>query len=260
MKPSARSASLGGSRDSTPHSSATPRERGRAKEKRVGSGSWAWVLKRYGIVAALMPRVTASYATYREPTSTQHSKSTDRFQRVVRATGIETAFRPEHRTQRPLIDADQELGNEAHCFLTLSHNAARLARRSALVAPRARDRALTIRSTGGISSWLNRNDSRICRRMRLRSTELPAIFTATANPTRGRPALLGLTVTEKNPSPSRRPFAYAASNCDFRRKRSSAGSVSRWVSIRSAFNWRASFPRRLGAGPSYQRAPEAGAA
>jgi hypothetical protein len=61
---------------------------------------------------------------------------------------------------------------------------------------------------------------------------------------------LGLTVTEKYPSPSRLPFAYAASNCAFRRKRSSAGSVSRLESIRSAFNWRASVPRRLGASPS----------
>ena len=189
-----------------------------------------------------MPWVTASYASRREPTSAQHAESMDCFQRIVGATGIETALGSEQRTQCPLIDAYQYFGDDAHCFLTLSHNAARLARSSSLLASLARARALTMRSTGGISSWLSRNDSRISRRMRFRLTELPAIFTATASPMRGRPTSLGLMVTEKYPSPSRRPLAYAASNCDFRRKRSSAGSVSRLGSIGSAFNWRARAP------------------
>jgi hypothetical protein len=214
MTPSAR-LSASDSHDSTLRSSTTARGRVRAREIPEGFVSCAWSLKRYGIVAALVPGVTASYASRREPTSTQHSKPADRLQRIVGAARIKAALRPKHGAQRPLIGPDEEFGDDAHCFLTLSHNAARLARSSALLASRARDRALTIRSTAGISSWLRRNDSRMSRRMRLRLTELPAIFTATANPTRGTPALLGLTVTEKYPSPSRRPFAYAASNCAF---------------------------------------------
>ncbi len=63
--------------------------------------------------------------------------------------------------------------------------------------------------------------------MRLRGTEPPASFDATAMPKRGCPSSLKRAVTAKNPFPMRRPRACTASNSGFRRKRRCAGRVSR---------------------------------
>src|SRR5262245_34265625 len=65
------------------------------------------------------------------------------------------------------------------------------------------------------------------RRRRLRATAPPATFTATASPRRGAPASFTFAVTEKNPSLSRRPRAYASSKSPLRRRRSRAGRVNR---------------------------------
>ena len=116
------------------------------------------------------------------------------------------------------------------CSITFVHSAVRLACSSAPGAPRAFGRALTTRSTAGRVCWCSRNDSRMMRRMRLRSTALPAVRTATAMPRRAPCLSLLLAVTAKNPSPKRRPRAYAASNSDLRRRRLCAGKVSRCIS------------------------------
>ena len=70
----------------------------------------------------------------------------------------------------------------AHRAATSFHSASRLACSILPVAPLARGRALTTRSTAGISSWCRRNDSRMMRRMRLRATPPPAARTADREP------------------------------------------------------------------------------
>lgn len=144
---------------------------------------------------------------------------------VVRAGGIKTAGGPEQRAQCPLIDTDQELGERTHSLIRSLHSNSRLARNSPLGAPRARGRALTTMSTSGSSCWCNRKDSRIARRMRLRSTPEPAVLMETARPRRGSFSSLGLSVTEKNPFASRRPRARTASKSVLRRRRRCAGRV-----------------------------------
>jgi len=168
----------------------------------------------------------------REPPATPRAMKLDSFERVVRAGGIETAAAPQPGAQRELVETNQELGDDAHCCLTLPHLSSAPARNSAFVAPRARGRALTTRSTAGRLRWFKRKDSRMTRRMRLRSTEPPASFAATAMPRRGWPSLFWRAVTAKNPFPMRRPRACTASNSGFRRKRRCAGKVSRPVGSR----------------------------
>ena len=168
---------------------------------------------------------------------------------------MESAAGAEKWAHRPLVAADQSDDEQAQCSahpdpgpfgpgpvrrakslpaalcsITFAHNAVRLAWSSAPAAPRAFGRALTTRSTAGRVCWCRRNDSRTIRRMRLRSTALPAVRTATAMPRRAPCLSLLLAVTAKNPSPKRRPRAYAASNSDLRRRRLCAGKVSRCIS------------------------------
>jgi len=86
-----------------------------------------------------------------EPAAAPHAMKLEGFERVIRAGGIETATAPEIRAQCELVKADQELGDDAHCCLTLPQSSSMLARNSALVAPRERGRALTTTSTAGRS-------------------------------------------------------------------------------------------------------------
>src|SRR6185312_16519135 len=115
--------------------------------------------------------MTAADAANREPTAAQHPEPLDRLQRVLRARRMEAASRTDQRAHRPLVQPDQDLGNEAHCSVTLSQRLSRLAVSSALRAPRARARALTTMSRAGSCLWRSRKLSRMSRRMRLRSTE-----------------------------------------------------------------------------------------
>src|SRR6266436_9538187 len=165
--------------------------------------------RRHGIESARVPRVAARKAREREPATLQEAEAQQRLQGVLRAGGIETARRPEQRTDGPLIQADQEGCDVAHCSPTFFHSAARLSRSASPLASRARARMLTTRSTAGISRWCRRKDSRMMRRMRLRATAPPAARTATASPRRGAPDLLTLAVTAKNPSPMRAGGAWA---------------------------------------------------
>src|SRR5439155_12613442 len=123
-----------------------------------------------------------------EPAALEDPEAQQRLHGVLRAGGIETARRPEQRTDGPLIHSDQEGCDVAHCSPTFFHSTARLARSASAVAARARGRTLTTRSTAGISRWCRRKDSRMMRRMRLRATAPPAARTATASPRRGAPA------------------------------------------------------------------------
>src|ERR1700716_3917422 len=130
--------------------------------------------RRQGVESARGPRVAARKAREREPAALQDAEAQHRLQGVLRAGGIETARRPEQRTDGPLIQADQEGCDVAHCSPTFFHSAARLSRSAWPVASRARGRILTTRATAGISCWCRRNDSRMMRRMRLRATAAPA--------------------------------------------------------------------------------------
>ena len=167
---------------------------------RAGSG-------RHGIVPARVPRVTADETFHCQPGAAECPGLLDRLQSVVGARRIEAAARTQKRAHEALIKTNQECDGAAHCSFTFCHSALRLARSSAPAASRARPRALTTRSTAGSSCWCSRKDSRIVRRIRLRSTELPAFLTETANPRRGPPISLGIAVTAKNPLPKRRPRA-----------------------------------------------------
>src|SRR5882762_2061119 len=153
--------------------------------------------RRHGIEPARVPRVAARKAREREPAAPQDAEAQHRLQGVLRAGGIEAARRPQERTDGPLIQADQEGCDVAHCSPTFFHSAARLSRSASPVASRARGRILTTRSTAGISRWCRRKDSRMMRRMRLRATAPPAARTATASPRRGAPDWLTLAVTAK---------------------------------------------------------------
>src|SRR5579862_6190433 len=110
-------------------------------------------MRRHGIEAARVPWVATADAPQCKPSAAQHSEAADRFERVLRTGRVEAARRPEERTQRALIQPDQQCCGEAHCSVTRVHNASRLARSAALAAPRTPARALTTRSIGGSPRW-----------------------------------------------------------------------------------------------------------
>src|SRR3954471_5321892 len=107
------------------------------------NGAWGRV------EAAGMKGMAPAEPAQREPAASPHTMKLDSFERVVRTGGIETATAPQIRAQRDLVEADQELGDDAHCCLTLPQSSSIPARSSALVAPRERGRALTTRSAAG---------------------------------------------------------------------------------------------------------------
>src|SRR4029453_17367186 len=86
-----------------------------------------------------------------EPAATQCAVNLHGFERVIGARRIEAARASEPGTQRPLVQADQEPGDEPHCSFTLRHSSSIPARSSGFAAPRARARALTTMSTAGSS-------------------------------------------------------------------------------------------------------------
>src|SRR6185437_12253413 len=199
--------------------------------------------------------MAARNAPHAEPTAAQQAEAAYGLEGVLGARGMESAAGTEEGADDPLITADQahceQARHAAHpgpapvgpgavrrpkslpailCSMTFFHNPARLACSCAPGVARACGRALTTRSTAGRECWCNRNDSRMTRRMRLRSTALPAVRTATAMPSRAPCLSLLVTVTAKNPLPKRRPRAYAASNYDLRRSRLCGGKVSRCIS------------------------------
>src|SRR2546429_9892254 len=100
-------------------------------------------------------------------------RSQQRLHGVLRAGGIETARRPEQRTDGPLIHSDQEGCDVAHCSPTFFHSTARLARSASAVAARARGRTLTTRSTAGVSRWWRREGSPVMGPMPVRATGPP---------------------------------------------------------------------------------------
>jgi len=174
---------------------------------RAVSGRVAHRSAGHGIVPARVPGVTAEETFHRQPGAAERPELLDRLQSVVGARGIEAAARSQKRAHEALIKTNQECDGAGHCSVTFCQSASRLARRSLPAASRARPRALTTKSTCGSSCWCNRKDSRMVRRIRLRSTELPAFLTETASPRRGPPMSFGIAVTAKNPLPKRRPRA-----------------------------------------------------
>src|SRR3984957_5718999 len=110
-----------------------------------------WVPTRNGVKAARMPGVTAQQPLQCKPRAACDAKTTDGLVGILGTAGIKAAARAEKRTHRPLIQPDQELCHEPHFVLTSCHKGSSCARSSALAAPRARCRALTTRSSAGIS-------------------------------------------------------------------------------------------------------------
>lgn len=137
---------------------------------------------RYGIEATRMPRMASSNAPHSQPTASEQTEPVDCLERILRTRRMESACGTEKRAHGPLVNSNQEGGYVAHgdyqpdlCVadgsnlpVTLFHSAARLSRSSAPLAPRARSRTLTTKSTAGKSCWCRRNDSRIILRNRLR--------------------------------------------------------------------------------------------
>src|SRR5207302_10223665 len=99
--------------------------------------------RRHGVESTRVPRVAARQARKREPAALEDAEAQQRLHGVLRAGGIETARRPEQRTDGPLIHSDQEGCDVAHCSPTFFHSTARLARSASAVAARARGRTLT---------------------------------------------------------------------------------------------------------------------
>jgi len=174
-----------------------------------------------------MPGMAAPEAFESEPAALQESVAIQGFKGIVGAGRIETAGVAQPRAHCPLIEPDQGCCKVAHCLITSAQSPSRLALKSPPDAPRARARALKTRSSGGSSCWCSRNDSRIARRMRLRSTPVPATLIDTASPSRGAAVPFARAVTPNNALPSRRPLVWIASNSALRRMRRCAGSVYR---------------------------------
>src|SRR5580692_6627783 len=161
----------------------------------------------HGVYATRVPGMAAAQSSQGEPAAVKDTETMDRLEGVIRARRIKAALGTEQRAQGPLVHADQGCDEGAHWTLTLSHNPSRLARSSAAVASLAPGRALTTMSTAGSSCWRSLKDSRIRRRMRLRGTEPPKGFEATASPRRAIPWVLGCTVIPKWLLPRRLPRA-----------------------------------------------------
>src|SRR5262245_62150353 len=151
------------------------------------------VTGRDGIESALVPGMAAANAFHGEPGTAQGAVFLDRLDRVMRTRRIETALRPEQRTQHELVRANQGFQDEAHVCATRCQRVARLARKVCEGASRAGIFAATTMSTAGRSCCARRKDSRTRRRSLLRATALPIVLIATASPTRGCSSPLGLT-------------------------------------------------------------------
>src|SRR6202034_1692687 len=109
--------------------------------------------RRHRVEAAGMPRVAAGEALDGEPAAREHTEAHERLERVLRAGWIKAAARPEERAHGPLVQADQERGELAHCALTLFHSATRLSRSARPDSAPTRARTPTTRSSGGSSRW-----------------------------------------------------------------------------------------------------------
>src|SRR5277367_6496870 len=96
--------------------------------------------------------MAAQQSAQTEPRSAQRAVALDGRVCVAGAAWIEAAARPEQRTQRQLVAADQPQRNLArpqHFCVIAFQCRSRLARRSPSLAWRAASRAETVTSTGG---------------------------------------------------------------------------------------------------------------
>src|SRR6188768_3846415 len=154
-----------------------------------------------------MPGVTTGDALHREPRGVQGAVCFDGLDRVLRTRRIEAAARPQQWADSELVPANQIFQDVAHVVATRCQRVARLARSVVAGTSRAENFAATTMSTDGSPCWARRKLSLITRRRRFRATAFPAVFTATARPTRGCVSPLGLTRSPKNRSSMRRPPA-----------------------------------------------------
>ena len=127
----------------------------------------------------------------------------DGFQGVFRAGRQKPATRPQDRAENQLVGADQDNDWRSHCFNTRCQSRVRACRSSCRDACRAGGRGITTISTGGKRSRFKRNDSRICRLMRLRSTARDDTRRETASPSLGCPPGAGRNNTVKYRSATR---------------------------------------------------------
>src|SRR5437588_8238437 len=71
-------------------------------------------LARHRIQTARMPRVATAETLHRQPAAVQHAESLDRLQRVIRAGRVEATPRTQKRADGPLVEANQDFGDDAH--------------------------------------------------------------------------------------------------------------------------------------------------
>ena len=106
-----------------------------------------------GIIAARIQRMAADDAFHREPAAAQQTMCLQRADGVMRTTRIETAARPEQRTDQDLVDADGEdgTGDEAGTEEAAMrvHSRSRLSRNCGAVSVRLPGLARITRSTAG---------------------------------------------------------------------------------------------------------------
>ncbi len=125
---------------------------------------------------------------------------------------MKTATRWQQRTDRALIDSHQQNQQPGHFRLMRFQISSRSARSIAESASRAAGRAVNTISQPPSEFRVKRNESRICRLMRLRATALGAAFLEMARPSRACCSPLLATVAISSRPCSRRPFSKTARN------------------------------------------------
>jgi len=161
--------------------------------------------RRNRVETALTKRMATGDASYRKPAAAPCTVEIDRLEGVVRTRRVIATRWPAPRTDDRLISLDQGAEDGAHVVATLCQSPSRLSRIRVAGAPRAAERAPTMRSTAGRRCWACRNDSRIMRRSLLRATAFPITRAPMASPRRGNDPSLGRTASENIPLPRRRP-------------------------------------------------------
>ena len=148
------------------------------------------------VVAARMPRMTATDAAYRKPKTFDHTMTSEAFNCVFRTTRMKPATSSEQRTDHILVGPYQRhQGHDQPGFPLHVARFASSASTSARHALRCDNRALPgsrqiglasrmTTSTGGSEIRRSRNDSRASRLTKLRNTACRASFFGITSPRR----------------------------------------------------------------------------
>ena len=142
-------------------------------------------------------------------------------ERVLRATRIEAAARPQQRAQRTLVDADQPLNDRlAHASLICFHNRCKASRSSARRAARPHCARRSRCPPAAARCCCRRKLSRIMTPQPVAADRVAHRARRDRQPEpRASGRSLGRTVAVSNSFPKRRPWRYAAWNSAGRRRR-----------------------------------------